>query len=294
MRTISTPLLRLAVASFSLAPAVVMAEVVRVDITSRTDVQNGTPAGDAGAYELLSGRIYFAVDPGNTRNTVIADLDKAPKNAAGKVEMSADLSILKPKDATKGNGTLLLDVVNRGNKTVLTSFGDALLMSEGFTVAWVGWEFDVPQRDGAVRIDVPAAAGVRGTVRVMSTPNAAAPTLSFADLAPYVPVDAASPENSLTVRDGALSKPTPIARNRWTQDGTRVTLEGGFEAGRTYELAYESANPPVAGLGFAAVRDTAAWIKHAPDAAACTARDCVRLLAERPVFAQLPLSRFQR
>ena len=45
-----------------------------------------------------------------------------------------------------------------------------------------------------------------------------------------------------------------------------MSLEGGFQAGRTYELTYEAANPPVAGLGFAAVRDTVAWIKHAPDA----------------------------
>ena len=268
MRTNSTLLLSWAVVSLGLAPAAVTAEVVRVDITSRTDVQNGTPVGDAGTYELLSGRIHFAIDPGNARNGVIVDLDQAPRNAAGKVEMSADLSILRPKDAAKGNGTLLLDVVNRGNKTVLTSFGDGLLMSEGFTVVWVGWEFDVPQRDGAVRIDVPSAAGVRGTVQVMSTPNAPAPTVAFTDLAPYVPVDPASPRNSLTVRDGALGTPTTIARNRWTLDGTRVTLEGGFEAGRTYELAYESSNPPIAGLGFAAVRDTVAWIKHAPDAAA--------------------------
>jgi hypothetical protein len=268
MRTISIRLLSLAAASLGFSPAFVAAEVVRVDIASRTDVQGGATVGDAGAYELLSGRIHFAIDPGNARNDVIVDLDKAPRNAAGKVEMSADLSILKPKDVAKGNGTLLLDVVNRGNKTVLNSFGDALLMSEGFTVVWVGWEFDVPQREGAVRIDVPAAAGVRGAVQVMSTPNAAAPTLAFTDLAPYAPVDPASARNSLTVRDGALGKPTPIARNRWTLDGSRVTLEGGFEPGRTYELTYESANPPVAGLGFAAVRDTVAWIKHAPDAAA--------------------------
>ena len=114
-------------------------------------MQNGAAFGDAGAYELLEGRIHFAVDPANARNQIIADLDKAPRNAAGKVELSADLSILKPKDAAKGNGTLLLDVVNRGNKTVLRSFdraapntvGDGLLLRHGFTVVWVGWEFDV-------------------------------------------------------------------------------------------------------------------------------------------------------
>jgi hypothetical protein len=204
------------------------------------------------------------------------DLDKAPKSASGKVEMSADLAILRPKDSARANGTLLLDVVNRGNKTVLRSFnrpgadeyGDGLLMRLGFTVVWVGWEFDVPQRDGAVRIDVPAAAGVRATVSTMVTPNAAAPTLTFADLAPYAPVDPGSPQATLTVRDSALAAPAAIARNRWALNGNTVALEGGFAAGRAYELTYETANPPVAGLGFAAVRDTAAWLKHAPDAPA--------------------------
>ncbi len=216
----------------------------------------------------------FAVDPKNPRNQIIVDLDKAPRNAAGKVELSADLSILKPKDATKGNGTLLLDVVNRGNKTVLGSFdrasptdvGDGLLLRHGFTVVWVGWEFDVPERAGAVRIDVPAAAGVKGRVRAMLTPTSSTPTATFTDLVRYAPADAAAASATLSVRDGALGTPAAFKRSEFTLDGNNVSLEGGFQAGRTYELAYEAANPPVAGLGFAAVRDTVAWLKHATDA----------------------------
>ncbi len=267
----------LALTFFGSLPAVTTAEVARVDIASRADVQNGAVFGTAGAYELLSGRIHFAIDPRDERNAVIVDVDRAPRNAAGMVEMSADLEILRPKDPAKGNGTLLLDVVNRGNRTVLTSFnratagddGDGLLLRSGFTVVWVGWEFDVPERDGAVRIAVPAAAGEHTTVRSLITPNAAAPTLRFADLWPYPPVDPAAAENALTVRDGLLGKPAAIERGRFILDGNNVaTLEGGFEAGRTYELAYDTANPPVGGLGFAAVRDTAAWLKHATDSPA--------------------------
>ena len=157
----------LACALLGAAPALTLAEVVGVDITTRTDVKNGATFGDTGAYELLTGRIRFAVDPKNARNQVIVDLDKAPHNGAGKVEFSADLSILKPKDAAKGNGTLLLDVVNRGAKTVFRSFdhavgnaeGDGMMLRHGFTVVWVGWEFDAPQRDGLTGISVPAAAG---------------------------------------------------------------------------------------------------------------------------------------
>ena len=103
-------------------------------------------------------RVYFAVDPNNPHNKIIADLDKAPRNAQGKVEFSADLFILRPKDAARGNGVALFDVVNRGRKGVLgvfnratgsldptaeKDFGDGLLMREGYTIVAVGWEFDV-------------------------------------------------------------------------------------------------------------------------------------------------------
>src|SRR5688572_18254478 len=123
-----------------LIPAVAQAEVTRVEITSRTDVMNGTVYGSAGAYELLAGRIYFAIDPANTRNRIITDLDRAPKNAAGKIEMSADVKIFKPKDPAKGNGALIVDVVNRGTDTVIPNFnratggdmGDGLLMRMGY------------------------------------------------------------------------------------------------------------------------------------------------------------------
>ena len=59
------------------------AEVVRFDVQSRTDFLAGKDFGSAGAYEKLSGKIYFAVDPSNSANQIIADIDKAPRNAAG-------------------------------------------------------------------------------------------------------------------------------------------------------------------------------------------------------------------
>ena len=267
----------LATALLALAPTLSRAEVARVEIASRTDVANGAAFGPTGSYEQLVGKIYFSVDPANGRNRVIVDLDKAPKNATGRVEMSADLAILKPKDSTKGNGVALLDVVNRGNKTVLTGFnrasgtganemGDGLLMRMGYTVIWVGWEFDVVRRNGAIRIDVPSAMGITETVRATFVPTARNTSTQVGDLAAYSPSDPASRQNTLTVRDGAMGKPTTIARDQWSLDGNTVTLPTGFEPGRTYELSYLASNPPVAGLGFAAVRDTAAWIKYAPDA----------------------------
>ena len=46
-----------------------------------------------------------SLDPGDARNRVIADIDKAPRNGSGRVEFSSDIFILRPKAA--GNGALL-------------------------------------------------------------------------------------------------------------------------------------------------------------------------------------------
>ena len=59
-----------------------------------------------------------------------------------------------------------------------------------------------------------------------------------------------------------------MPRAEWRVNGHTVTLDSGFEPGTTYEISYRAANPPVAGLGFVAVRDTTAWLKHQPDALA--------------------------
>ena len=105
-----------------LVAAPVGAEVVRIEVKSRADVLAGQSFGTAGPYEKLSGRIHFAVDPRNTANQIIADIDKAPKNPAGKVEFSSDFYLIKPKDPGRGNGTVLYEVSNRGGKGMIGFF----------------------------------------------------------------------------------------------------------------------------------------------------------------------------
>src|SRR5260370_38031818 len=113
-----TSLVLLALTSLAGAALRADAEVVRVDISKRADV------GTSG-YEKIVGTIHFAVDPNDPRNRVIVDLDKAATNASRRVEFSADLYLLRPRDLARSNGVALVEVSNRGRKGVLTSLSRA-------------------------------------------------------------------------------------------------------------------------------------------------------------------------
>ena len=43
--------------------------------------------------------------------------------------------------------------------------GDPLLFQAGYTLVWVGWEFDVPDRDGHMKLYAPVIKGITGPVR---------------------------------------------------------------------------------------------------------------------------------
>ena len=250
-----------------------------MDVTRRTDV------GSSG-YEKIVGTIHFAVDPKSLRNRLVVDLDKAPTNASGLVEFSSDLYILRPK-APRGNEAALVDILNRGNKVVLNGFnrgaspdpatendlGDRFLMRFGFTIVWVGWEFDLEDRPMTMKIHVPAAVdrdkAISGVVRATFTANAKTTDFALNDLSKYDATDPAGADSELTVRPHMLGAAgETIPRGQWHITGHTVTLDSGFEPGKTYTISYRAANPPVAGLGYVAVRDTTSWLKHQPDALA--------------------------
>jgi hypothetical protein len=146
--------------------------------------------------------------------------------------------------------------------------GDGLLTNAGYTLVWVGWQFDVPRQPNMMRLDAPIASGVSAIVRADFTLGERATETTVNDLAAYAPIDPMAADTTLTVRDGQFGKPEKIARDRWQLQGNRVTFTSGFEPGRTYELAYRATNLPVAGVGLAAFRDTAAWLKHSGTAPA--------------------------
>ena len=146
------------------APAL-HAEVASVKITERHLVEDGRRFGDTGTYEQIEGKITFAFDPANPLNQVIVGLDRSERNRRGMVEATGDLLILRPTDSQLANGVALVDVANRGRLSALSfnrggsgPYGDGFLMREGYTIVWVGWEFDVPS-ERQIRLEVPSVDG---------------------------------------------------------------------------------------------------------------------------------------
>lgn len=253
---------------------------VRMEIREQSDVLNGKSFGSAGAYERVVGKAYYAVDPKVTANQPIVDLDKAPRNKDGRVEFSADIFLIRPKDPKKGNGTLLYEVSNRGNKSMLlhlnrattsldprtdAEFGDGLLLEQGYTLLWVGWQFDMPKNDKFVFLYPPVVQGIKGVVRAEFTPDKHEARYSVADRnhQPYKVVNPEDPTLRLTVRDRVEGPRTTIPRADWhIEDGYMIVAKNGFDPGRIYELVYTSENSPVSGTGFAAVRDMVSSLRY--------------------------------
>jgi hypothetical protein len=255
--------------------------VVRVEIQSRGDVLGGRAFGPAGSYEKLIGKVHFAVDPSNPNNQIIADIGLAPKNASGQVEFSADFYLLKPKDLGRGNGAALYEVSNRGNKGMLgmfnrasssldpsteAHFGDGFLLNQGYTLVWLGWQWDPPELPGRMRVYVPQVKGVRGPVRsdFVVTERVTSRLLSDREHLPYLVADPGDPKATLTVRDRVESERRAVPRTEWRFSADRRSIEmpAGFEPNKIYEVVYTSEDPVLVGLGPSAVRDFLSYLKY--------------------------------
>ena len=276
------------VAALLLFPSVSLAEVAKVTVTSKATVAGGQAFGPVGPYEALSGTIEFALDPADPHNAGIVDLAHAPRAADGKVHFTSDLFVLRPVDAARGNGVLFFEISNRGRKGMLgrfnrapaansdnprapADFGDGFLMREGYTLVWVGWQFDIAAplvRLEAPRVDMKASP-IPDRVRFTFIPDSSAPDAAPNDLTAYLPAVPADPGATLTVRDRFWGHPGTVARDRWSMaivhNRWHLTLTGGFEPGRVYELSYQSFDARVAGVGLAAIRDAAAAFLHRND-----------------------------
>jgi len=266
------------------AAATLAAGVREIQVVSRSEVLNGEAMGAAGPYQRIVAKAHFAVDPKLAANRIISDIGLAPRNQKGLVEFSADLYMLMPRDSAKGNGTVFFEVSNRGGKGMLSTFnlatsardprqpehfGDRFLLEQGYTLVWLGWQWDVPRNPELLRLDAPVAKRdgqpITGLVRAEFTPDRRVTVRSLADRdhIPYPVINPDDPSMQLTVRDRAASPRSVVPRNQWRfPDREHVEMPSGFEPGKIYELVYRAQDPVLAGLGPAAVRDLISFLKY--------------------------------
>ena len=266
------------------------------EVTSRQPYASGRKFGAHGTFEQLDGTAHFAVDPTHPANARIVDLALAPRDEEGRVAFRADFSVVLPAEREKGNGRAIVELPNRGRRRLVPMLnwaphdapiareahaGDGFLFERGFTVASIGWQWDVYSSESLMGLEAPSAmrdgVPVRGETMVEIRPSQRLSTWLLADrVHKPLPASPGPQANAvLYVRDYEDGEDEIIQRSRWRfgregESGTidasteHIHLDGGFEPGRIYQLVYETDRAPVAGLGLIALRDVAAFLRQ-PD-----------------------------
>jgi hypothetical protein len=259
----------------------------KIEIQSRqavAPVQAGGPE-----YEIVRGVFHGALDPADPHNSIITDLEYAPRNARGMVEYSATFAMARPVDSSRASGILLYDVPNRGirlNPLEADTDGHVRLVS--------GWQSDLAPAAGLHTASLPIArerngGSITGAVfaRFIDVPEGA-PSVQLAGSIASLKYLLASPV-SLDTRKARLfyrstpgSDPVEIVPEEWAfsdsneepfpgrPDGGLISLRGGFKGKVEYGLIYEGRDPTVQGIGFAVTRDLISFLRHTEDSPLAT------------------------
>lgn len=282
---IARTVLRSALCALIFAAAPVGARLTEINIAAVEPFAAGAGFGDTGAYERVKGTFRGELDPADARNKVIVNLDKAPRNAAGRVEYEADFYILRPADPARGSRKILYDVTNRGRQYVHWMFGDSrtvrndpraledagngLILRRGYTIVWSGWDPDAPRsNNGLAMKPVIATHGGAPIVRVirdeLQSGTRGAPRETFRLTHEAATLDQS--QAKLTVRRGETDPRRGISAAGWAYVNSReirLMPQGTKpEPGSIYEFHYPATNPRVLGIGLAATRDLVSFLRY--------------------------------
>jgi hypothetical protein len=276
---------------FAIAVTLVCAVIAEARVTRIVIEQKQSPAyegrsfGNVGQYEILAGKAYGELDPKDSHNTIITDLQFAPRNARGMVEYVATFTLVKPVDLATANGVLLYAVPNRGNRISIPAFGmigesgDEFFLKRGYIILHSGWQGDLPPRQGTETIVVPIAKNPDGSSIVgaslarFSNMPVGANTLALSIGRESASLDTA--KATLTRRASEEGAVVPISGADWAfadcseapfpgvPNANKLCVKGGFDPAYLYELSYTAKDPLVLGIGFAATRDINAFFRRA-------------------------------
>jgi Alpha/beta hydrolase domain len=262
------------------------AHIRKIQITSReAPTFGGYSWPGVGQYEKIVGKAFGELDPRDPKNTVIVDLQLAPKNSRGKVEYAFDFYILKPVDLTKGNHKMLYEPPNRGRKTIAAlnrgvggndpgsvknegQLANSFLMPQGYSISFSGWDLSAGSSNANFNttITLPIAKNPDGSsITGPSYEYIVDAEDAYALTYPAATVDQSKAKLTHRVHLNDPPQTVPPSGWRYIENGTGIELlpEGTkFVASDIYEFSYTAKDPTVNGVGFAAARDWNAWLRY--------------------------------
>jgi hypothetical protein len=259
-----------------IAPVVAQAKVTNFIVTNTiSPVFEGTVFGDVGTYERIDGIAELAIDPNSARGKEIIDLERIPLGKDGLVHFSSKVSVLRPIDGAKGNGTLLYEVLNRGRNLSLTllnvasgvglpetvqNAGDGFLMKNGYTLVWSGWQTDLaPDK---LKLNLPVVPSITGLSREEFVFDKSDEIISANLSYPAASMDAA--KATLTVRqspDDPRSTAPGLSFKYLSPTKIEITRPKGLDSGAIYEFIYTAKDSVPAGLAFVATADVVSFLR---------------------------------
>ena len=227
------------------------------------------------------------VDPADSLNNVIVNLDKAPRNARGMVEYTSPFWIVKPVNMARGNQKIWYAINNRGNSELLQRANAAAVptlatkrLELGFSLVDAGWHGDGIPNANQLFPNFPVAKNPDGSSIVGPLRLEMLPTTDLfsrpliINWRPYPVANPNTASATLTVRDSQDAPRTAIQSSRWAFGTcptgqaslvatlTDVCLFDGFVANKMYELTYQAKDPIVMGLAHAVTRDIGSFLRY--------------------------------
>jgi len=268
------------------------ARVSRVDVSEVKPAFGGKRFGTVGSYEWVRAVAHFEVDPSLPANAGVKNLQRAPRNARGQVEMDADVWMLRPTDPSAGNGHLFYEPVNRGRPLSLGQFngaapapldhpeaaGNGFLMEQGYTIVFSGWQPGYPVAEaptmavgygsrlpdaGGLKVRLPIARGVNDTPvtgRVVEGEGFAGQSDGRKIYLTYPAADTA--DKSAYLRAAGSTEPLRDGSSWRYLNELQVEVTRPDGAQGPVEFVYEAKDPFVYGLALISMRDLMSFFRH--------------------------------
>lgn len=262
--------------------------ITEIEIGTIEPFAEGKAFGAAGSYVRIKGIAKGEIDPASPENHVIADLDKAPRNALGMVEYETDFFILRPAESDRASGVLVYDVTNRGRKMIFNLLDDAsgnadtndpktaqdiglaFTLARGYSLVWSGWDSGAPRANNGMTARLPPTLEdgepmvrqIRDEFHICTR----APGKGDVVRLNYPAVSIDPHKARLTVRDRESDSRTEIPSGSWEfvdRQSIRLLPVGThFAPYRIYDLWYKATGSTVLGTGFAATRDLVSFLRY--------------------------------